>query len=162
MRQRFCRGDDVGRGGSSGGRSTRTRAHRGEGPDGNRFGLPAGLGRGHRESDCRAETSAAPELFAVRTAVRPSGRRADELRPVRIQRNFTKHAEGAVLVEFGDTRVLCTASIEEREPPFLKDTGRGWVTAEYGMLPRSTNTRTDREAARGKQTGRTQEIQRLV
>jgi ribonuclease PH len=93
---------------------------------------------------------------------RASGRRPDELRSVRIQRNFTKHAEGAVLVEFGDTRVLCTASIEERVPPFLKDTGRGWVTAEYGMLPRSTNTRTDREAARGKQSGRTQEIQRLI
>jgi ribonuclease PH len=81
---------------------------------------------------------------------------------VRIQRGFTKHAEGSVLVEFGDTRVLCTASVEERVPPFLKDTGRGWVTAEYGMLPRSTNTRTEREAARGKQSGRTQEIQRLI
>ena len=93
---------------------------------------------------------------------RTSGRRPDELRPVRIQRSYTKHAEGSVLIEFGDTRVLCTASVEERVPPFLKDTGRGWVTAEYGMLPRSTNTRTDREAARGKQSGRTQEIQRLV
>jgi ribonuclease PH len=81
---------------------------------------------------------------------------------VRIQRGFTRHAEGSVLVEFGETRVLCTASVEERVPPFLKDTGRGWVTAEYGMLPRSTNTRTDREAARGKQSGRTQEIQRLI
>jgi ribonuclease PH len=95
-------------------------------------------------------------------AKRVSGRRPDELRPVRIQRRFTKHAEGSVLVEFGDTRVLCTASVEERVPPFLKDTGRGWVTAEYGMLPRSTNTRTEREAARGKQSGRTQEIQRLI
>jgi ribonuclease PH len=93
---------------------------------------------------------------------RLNGRRPDELRPVRIQRGFTKHAEGSVLVEFGDTKVLCTASVEERVPPFLKDTGRGWVTAEYGMLPRSTNTRTDREAARGKQSGRTQEIQRLI
>ena len=93
---------------------------------------------------------------------RTSGRRPDELRPVRIQRSYTKHAEGSALIEFGDTRVLCTASVEERVPPFLKDTGRGWVTAEYGMLPRSTNTRTDREAARGKQSGRTQEIQRLV
>jgi ribonuclease PH len=93
---------------------------------------------------------------------RPSGRRPDELRPVRLQRGFTKHAEGSVLVEFGDTRVLCTASVEERVPPFLRDTGRGWVTAEYGMLPRATNTRTDREAARGKQSGRTQEIQRLI
>jgi ribonuclease PH len=81
---------------------------------------------------------------------------------VRIQRSFTKHAEGSVLIEFGDTRVLCTASVEERVPSFLKDSGRGWVTAEYGMLPRSTNTRTDREAARGKQSGRTQEIQRLI
>jgi len=81
---------------------------------------------------------------------------------VRIQRRYTKHAEGSVLVEFGDTRVLCTASVEERVPPFLKDSGRGWVTAEYGMLPRATNTRTDREAARGKQSGRTQEIQRLI
>ena len=94
--------------------------------------------------------------------MRPSGRKPDELRAVRIQRGFTRHAEGSVLVEFGETRVLCTASVEERVPPFLKDTGRGWVTAEYGMLPRSTNTRTDREAARGKQTGRTQEIQRLI
>ena len=93
---------------------------------------------------------------------RLGGRRADELRAVRLHRGFTKHAEGSVLVEFGDTRVLCTASVEERVPPFLKDTGRGWVTAEYGMLPRSTNTRTDREAARGKQSGRTQEIQRLI
>jgi ribonuclease PH len=84
------------------------------------------------------------------------------MRPVRIQRRYTKHAEGSVLVEFGDTRVLCTASVEERVPPFLKESGRGWVTAEYGMLPRSTNTRTEREAARGKQSGRTQEIQRLI
>ena len=94
--------------------------------------------------------------------VRPSGRRADELRPVRLQRGYTRHAEGSVLVEFGDTRVLCTASVDERVPPFLRDSGRGWVTAEYGMLPRATNTRTDREAARGKQSGRTQEIQRLI
>jgi ribonuclease PH len=93
---------------------------------------------------------------------RPSGRAAHELRPVRIVRGFTRHPEGSVLVEFGDTRVLCTASVEERVPPFLKDSGRGWVTAEYGMLPRSTNTRTEREAARGKQSGRTQEIQRLI
>jgi ribonuclease PH len=94
--------------------------------------------------------------------LRPSGRRADELRAVRIERRYTKHAEGSVLVSFGDTRVLCTASVEERVPGFLKESGRGWVTAEYGMLPRSTNTRTDREAARGKQSGRTQEIQRLI
>jgi ribonuclease PH len=95
-------------------------------------------------------------------AARPSGRRADELRAVRIQRGYTKHAEGSVLVEFGDTRVLCTATVEERVPPFLRDSGQGWVTAEYGMLPRSTHTRSEREAARGKQSGRTQEIQRLI
>ncbi len=94
--------------------------------------------------------------------MRPSGRKPDELRPVRITRRYTKHAEGSVLVEFGDTRVVCTASVEERVPPFLKDKGQGWVTAEYGMLPRATNTRTDREAARGKQSGRTLEIQRLI
>jgi len=94
--------------------------------------------------------------------MRPSGRQPGELRPVRIQRRYTRHAEGSVLVEFGDTRVLCTASVEERVPAFLKDSGRGWVSAEYGMLPRSTNTRTEREAARGRQTGRTQEIQRLI
>jgi len=93
---------------------------------------------------------------------RPSGRRHDELRPVRIVRNYTKHAEGSVLVEFGDTRVICTASVEEKVPSFLKGKGQGWLTAEYGMLPRATGTRTDREAARGKQSGRTQEIQRLI
>ena len=93
---------------------------------------------------------------------RLNNRAPGELRPVRIQRRFTKHAEGSVLVQFGDTHVLCTASVEERVPPFLKESGRGWVTAEYGMLPRSTNTRTEREAARGKQSGRTQEIQRLI
>jgi ribonuclease PH len=94
--------------------------------------------------------------------MRPSNRKSDEMRPVTIERGYTKHAEGSVLVSFGDTRVLCTASVDERQPPHLRDTQRGWVTAEYGMLPRSTNTRTDREAARGKQTGRTQEIQRLI
>ncbi|MFO8155055.1 MAG: ribonuclease PH [Pseudomonadota bacterium] len=94
--------------------------------------------------------------------MRPSGRSPDALRPVRFTRGFTKHAEGSVLVEFGDTRVLCTASIEARVPPFLKGSGQGWVTAEYGMLPRSTNTRMGREAARGKQGGRTVEIQRLI
>src|SRR5215212_3481489 len=94
--------------------------------------------------------------------MRPSQRAPDELRAVRITRGYTRHAEGSVLVEFGDTRVLCTASVLERQPPHLKGTTRGWVTAEYGMLPRSTNTRSDREAARGKQSGRTQEIQRLV
>ena len=93
---------------------------------------------------------------------RPSGRRHDELRPVRLTRNYTRHAEGAVLVEFGDTKVICTASVDEKVPPFLKGKGQGWMTAEYGMLPRATNTRSDREAARGKQSGRTQEIQRLI
>ena len=94
--------------------------------------------------------------------MRPSARAAAELRPVRITRQFTKHAEGAVLVEFGDTRVICTASVEERVPPFLKGKGRGWVTAEYGMLPRATHTRMQREASRGRQDGRTMEIQRLI
>jgi ribonuclease PH len=94
--------------------------------------------------------------------MRASGRKPDELRPVRITRGYTRHAEGSVLIEFGDTRVLCTASIDEKVPPFLKGQGKGWVTAEYGMLPRATNTRTQREAAAGKQSGRTQEIQRLI
>jgi len=94
--------------------------------------------------------------------MRPSGRSADELRPIRFTRGYTKHAEGSVLVEFGDTRVLCTASVEEMVPRFLRGTGRGWVTAEYGMLPRSTGERMGREAAQGRQGGRTQEIQRLV
>jgi ribonuclease PH len=89
-------------------------------------------------------------------------RAASDLRPVRFQRRFTKHAEGSVLVEMGHTRVLCTASVEEKVPPFLKGKGSGWVTAEYGMLPRATNTRSSREAATGKQSGRTQEIQRLI
>ena len=93
---------------------------------------------------------------------RTQGRTANALRPLRITRGFTKHAEGSVLIEFGDTRVLCTASVEERVPPHKKGSGEGWVTAEYGMLPRSTHTRSDREAARGKQSGRTQEIQRLI
>ena len=93
---------------------------------------------------------------------RPSGRATDKLREVRITRGFTRHAEGSVLVEFGDTRVLCTASVEERVPPFLRGKGRGWVTAEYGMLPRATSERSGREAARGKQGGRTMEIQRLI
>jgi ribonuclease PH len=96
------------------------------------------------------------------TPDRPSGRDQDTLRAVRLTRGFTRHAEGSVLVEFGDTRVLCTASVEEKVPPFLRGKGQGWVTAEYGMLPRATNTRNDREAARGKQSGRTQEIQRLI
>ncbi|TCZ83850.1 ribonuclease PH [Lysobacter sp. N42] len=101
--------------------------------------------------------TAAPTPFA-----RPSGRAPDELRPVRITRGFTNHAEGSVLIEFGHTRVLCTASVEAKVPAFLRGKGEGWVTAEYGMLPRSTHTRNDREAARGKQGGRTLEIQRLI
>ncbi|MGH8188029.1 MAG: ribonuclease PH, partial [Steroidobacteraceae bacterium] len=93
---------------------------------------------------------------------RPSGRAPDELRRIRITRHFTRHAEGSVLIEFGDTHVLCTATVEETIPGFLRNTGRGWVTAEYGMLPRSTHTRSKREAASGKQGGRTLEIQRLI
>src|SRR5471030_3245707 len=93
---------------------------------------------------------------------RPSGRTPGQLRDVRITRHYTKHAEGSVLVEFGDTKVICTASISERVPEFLRGRDQGWLTAEYGMLPRATNTRNDREAARGKQSGRTQEIQRLI
>ncbi|WP_334108052.1 ribonuclease PH [Methylobacillus sp.] len=94
--------------------------------------------------------------------MRPSQRTPDQLREVEIIRHYTKHAEGSVLVKFGDTHVLCTASVEEKVPGFLKGKGQGWVTAEYGMLPRSTGSRMDREAARGKQSGRTQEIQRLI
>ena len=94
--------------------------------------------------------------------MRPSGRSPDQLRAVSFERGFTKHAEGSCLVRFGDTHVLCTASLEERVPPWLKGGGKGWVTAEYGMLPRATNERTRREASAGKQSGRTQEIQRLV
>ena len=93
---------------------------------------------------------------------RPSGRAPDQLRPIAITRNYTRHAEGSVLIEFGDTKVICTASIEDKVPAFLKGKGQGWLTAEYGMLPRSTHKRMDREAARGKQSGRTQEIQRLI
>src|SRR5215210_548571 len=94
--------------------------------------------------------------------MRPSGRAPEALRPVSLEPDIAKYAEGSCLARFGDTHVLCTASVEERVPPFLRNTGRGWVTAEYGMLPRSTHTRTDREAARGRQSGRTQEIQRLI
>jgi ribonuclease PH len=95
-------------------------------------------------------------------ATRPSGRAADEMRNVRFTRHFTRHAEGSVLVEFGDTKVICNASVESRVPPFLKGTGSGWVTAEYGMLPRATNSRMRREASQGRQGGRTLEIQRLI
>jgi ribonuclease PH len=94
--------------------------------------------------------------------MRPSGREPGALRPVRITRRYTRHAEGAVLIECGETKVICTATVLEKQPPHLKSTTQGWVTAEYGMLPRSTGTRMDREAARGKQSGRTQEIQRLI
>jgi ribonuclease PH len=94
--------------------------------------------------------------------MRPSGRRRDELRPVRLTPHFTRHAEGSVLAEFGDTHVLCTASVEAKVPPFLKGKAQGWVTAEYGMLPRATHSRMPREAARGAQSGRTLEIQRLI
>ncbi|MBK8373880.1 ribonuclease PH [Sphingorhabdus sp.] len=94
--------------------------------------------------------------------MRPSGRAPDEMRAISIETGFTKHAEGSVLISFGDTRVLCTASVEERVPPFLRGKGEGWVTAEYSMLPRATHTRGSREAAKGKQSGRTQEIQRLI
>ena len=93
---------------------------------------------------------------------RSAGRAANALRPVTLQRHYTRHAEGSVLVCFGDTKVLCTASVDEKVPPFKRGSGEGWLTAEYGMLPRSTHTRSDREAARGKQSGRTQEIQRLI
>ena len=98
----------------------------------------------------------------TKTFTRSAGRAANQLRPVRITRGFTVHAEGSVLIEFGSTRVLCTASVEERVPPHKRGSGEGWVTAEYGMLPRATHTRSDREAAKGKQSGRTQEIQRLI
>lgn len=94
--------------------------------------------------------------------MRPSGRTTQQIRPVTITRNYTRHAEGSVLIEFGDTKVLCTASVMKGVPRFLKGKGQGWVTAEYGMLPRATHTRSDREAARGKQGGRTMEIQRLI
>ena len=94
--------------------------------------------------------------------MRPSGRAPDQLRPIVLEPGFAVHAEGSCLAKFGNTHVLCTASVEERVPPFIRNTGKGWITAEYGMLPRSTHTRTDREAARGKQSGRTQEIQRLI
>ena len=96
------------------------------------------------------------------TFERTAGRLADAMRPVTLQRGYTRHAEGSVLVSFGDTRVLCPASVEEKVPPHKRGSGQGWVTGEYGMLPRSTHTRSDREAAKGKQSGRTQEIQRLI
>jgi ribonuclease PH len=94
--------------------------------------------------------------------MRPSGRAPDQMRPITITPGYTKHAEGSVLIAFGETKVLVTASVEEKVPPFLRGKGQGWVTAEYGMLPRATHTRGNREAAKGKQSGRTQEIQRLI
>lgn len=103
-----------------------------------------------------------PASSAQSDATRPSGRAVDELREVVIHRQYTRHAAGSTLIEMGDTRVLCTASVDNRSPPWLKNTGRGWVTAEYGMLPGATHTRSRREAASGKQSGRTQEIQRLI
>ncbi|WP_437628604.1 ribonuclease PH, partial [Achromobacter xylosoxidans] len=101
-------------------------------------------------------------MTTANAIARPSGRAVDELRPFSLERGFTRYAEGSVLVKAGNTHVLCTASVLEKVPPFLKGKGEGWVTAEYGMLPRATHTRGDREAARGKQSGRTQEIQRLI
>src|SRR5579864_5632251 len=125
-----------------------------------------------------ARSASSPAARAVRSAarcprsaravcseemgMRPSGRTPETMRRVALELGVAKYAEGSCLARFGDTHVLCTASVEERVPPFLRNTGRGWVTAEYGMLPRSTHTRTDREAARGRQSGRTQEIQRLI
>ncbi|WP_166209322.1 ribonuclease PH [Cognatiluteimonas telluris] len=109
-----------------------------------------------------ASTGTSAPSSAAASTLRPSGRTPDALRTVTITRGFTRHAEGSVLVSFGDTRVLCTASVENRVPGFLRGKGEGWITAEYGMLPRATNTRNDREAARGKQGGRTLEIQRLI
>lgn len=114
-------------------------------------------------SNCRLKLYNAQQLFKVRNLnMRPSGRTSGQIRPVTITRQFTTHAEGSVLIEFGDTKVICTASVEEGVPRFLKGQGKGWVTAEYGMLPRSTHTRMRREAASGKQSGRTLEISRLI
>ena len=114
---------------------------------------PSGQGEG---------TNVRPSGQGEGTNVRPSGRRADALRTITIERGYTRHAEGSVLVCFGETKVICTVSVEDRVPGFLKGKGQGWLTAEYGMLPRATHTRGDREAARGRQSGRTQEIQRLI
>src|SRR6476659_5966844 len=111
---------------------------------------------------CSAASIWPPQSLDERNHMRPSGRAPDQMRELRFEPGFTRHAEGACLVSFGDTRVLCTASIEEKVPPFLRGKGQGWVTAEYGMLPRATHTRGSREAAKGKQSGRTQEIQRLI
>ena len=110
----------------------------------------------------RGASAAIHTFMTSISTLRADGRAPDQLRPVRLTRRYTRHAEGSVLVEFGATKVICTASVEDRVPPFLKGKGQGWLTAEYGMLPRATHTRSDREAARGKQSGRTQEIQRLI
>ena len=117
--------------------------------------------RANPEVSHRARILRAPR-FLPTLLMRPSGRTPDQLREIQIQRHFTRHAEGSVLVSFGDTRVLCNASVENRVPPWKRGDGEGWVTAEYGMLPRATHSRSGREAARGKQSGRTQEIQRLI
>src|SRR6202047_4831192 len=117
---------------------------------------PCCLPQTANSSPCSASLNSTEEI------VRPSGRDADVMRSVTLEPGVAKYAEGSCLARFGDTHVLCTASLEERVPPFLRNTGKGWVTAEYGMLPRSTATRTDREATRGRQSGRTQEIQRLI
>jgi ribonuclease PH len=129
----------------------------------------AGIGNGNRQGcPCilRAFLLSAPFFtstsFKEASMTRPSGRQPAQLRDITIQRHFTKHAEGSVLITFGDTKVICTASVQQEVPRFLRGTGQGWITAEYGMLPRSTGTRMDREAARGKQGGRTVEIQRLI
>jgi ribonuclease PH len=118
----------------------------------------AGLGAAADDDSTQPDNPLRPEDFCMR----PSQRAPDELRPVQLTRGWTRHAAGSVLAEFGATRVLCTASVEERVPPFLRGAGQGWVTAEYGMLPGATHERTGREAARGKQSGRTLEIQRLI
>src|SRR5271156_3727766 len=124
-------------------------------------------GRGQLGGQNEAHRTTFRPLFmsgkiALSQLVRPSGRAANDLRQVSLEPHAAKYAEGSCLAKFGDTHVLCTASIDEKVPPFLRNSGKGWVTAEYGMLPRSTHSRTDREAAKGKQSGRTQEIQRLI
>jgi ribonuclease PH len=134
-----------------------------EGRDGLRFsGLRETSGDTARRSARSPRYNRGSSVKGTTMSARPSGRRAEELRAWRITRHYTRHAEGSVLIEAGDTKVLCTASVEEGVPAFLKGKGQGWVTAEYGMLPRATNTRTRREAAEGRQSGRTQEIQRLI
>src|SRR5450756_2122005 len=113
-------------------------------------------------SKVKRENCDGRKITQLRKIMRPSRREPDQLRNIRITRGYTRYAEGSVLIECGDTKVVCTVSIDDKVPPFLRGKGRGWLTAEYGMLPRATNTRSDREAARGRQSGRTQEIQRLI